>query len=223
MENNNKRKENKWIRKQETMAFLYLPPVNIYNTNPISLHTRISPVRTYPSISNMSVAGEFTDQSNSYDRLKEVKQFDESKLGVKGLVDSGLTTIPRFFHHPSDTLPAPKSDPKTRPDYKIPIIDLSADRAAVIDQVRGASSTLGFFQIINHGVPLSRVNGLISSIKAFNEQPMEVKAQYYHREMGHGASFSTNFDLFQSRAASWRDTLQVSNSRCNSSRVSYKI
>ncbi|KAL8105822.1 hypothetical protein AgCh_029571 [Apium graveolens] len=38
---------------------------------------------------------------------------------------------------------------------------------------------------------------------------MEIKSQFYHREMGHGASFQTNFDLFQSRAASWRDTLQV--------------
>lgn len=150
-----------------------------------------------------------TEQPNSYDRLTELKQFDESKLGVKGLVDSGLTTIPRIFHHPPDTLPVLKPDPTTRPDYKIPIIDLSGDRAAVIEQVRRASSTLGFFQIINHGVPFSQINDLISAIKAFNEQPMEVKKQYYHREMGRGASFQTNFDLFQSRAASWRDTLQV--------------
>ncbi|KAK1380636.1 1-aminocyclopropane-1-carboxylate oxidase-like [Heracleum sosnowskyi] len=153
----------------------------------------------------MSIA----DQTNSYDRLSEIKQFDDSKLGVKGLVDSGLTTIPRFFHHSPDTLPAPKPDPKTRPGYKIPVIDLSGDRAAVIEQVRRASSTLGFFQIINHGVPVSKINGLISAIKAFNEQPMEIKSRYYHREMGLGASFQTNFDLFQSKAASWRDTLQV--------------
>ncbi|KAL1806934.1 1-aminocyclopropane-1-carboxylate oxidase homolog 3-like [Daucus carota subsp. sativus] len=188
------------------MAFLYLPPLR---TNPVAQLTRLSPHNTNHKISTMSIANELTNQANSYDRLAEVKRFDESKLGVKGLVDSGLKTIPRFFHHPPDTLPAPKSDPRTRPDYKIPVIDLSGDRAAVVEEIRRASATLGFFQIVNHGVPLSKIDGLISAIKAFNELPMEIKSQHYHRELGRGASFQTNFDLFQSRAASWRDTLQV--------------
>ncbi|KAK1380637.1 1-aminocyclopropane-1-carboxylate oxidase-like [Heracleum sosnowskyi] len=157
----------------------------------------------------MSIPSVLTAQPNSYDRLSELKRFDESKLGVKGLVDSGLTTIPRFFHHPPDTLPAPKPDRTTRPVYKIPIIDLSGDHAVAIEQVRRASTTLGFFQIINHGVALSKINGLISAIKAFNEQAAEIKMKYYHREISYGASFSSNFDLFQSRAASWRDTLVV--------------
>ena len=30
------------------------------------------------------------------DRLREVTQFDESKIGVKGLVDLGITTVPLF-------------------------------------------------------------------------------------------------------------------------------
>ncbi|KAE9465599.1 hypothetical protein C3L33_02493, partial [Rhododendron williamsianum] len=41
-----------------------------------------------------------------YDRMKEVKEFDESKMGVKGLSDSGITTIPKFFVHPPETLSA---------------------------------------------------------------------------------------------------------------------
>ncbi|GLU08144.1 hypothetical protein SLE2022_250690 [Rubroshorea leprosula] len=41
---------------------------------------------------------EFQAGSNSaYDRSSELKAFDETKGGVKGLVDSGLTTIPRIF------------------------------------------------------------------------------------------------------------------------------
>lgn len=35
-----------------------------------------------------------------YDKAKEVKEFDDTKAGVKGLVDSGVTKIPRFFIHP---------------------------------------------------------------------------------------------------------------------------
>uniref|UniRef100_A0A5B7B4T4 Fe2OG dioxygenase domain-containing protein n=1 Tax=Davidia involucrata TaxID=16924 RepID=A0A5B7B4T4_DAVIN len=140
-----------------------------------------------------------------YDRLKEVKQFDDSKIGVKGLVDCGLTAIPRFFHHPS--VPRPKT--RRAGDRVIPVIDLSGPRSTVVDQIRRASSTLGFFQIVNHGVPQDALDRTIAGFKSFNEQPTEIKSRYYNREIGRGAVFSTNFDLFQSKAASWRDTLQI--------------
>lgn len=149
------------------------------------------------------------DKELCYNRLKEVKKFDDSKIGVKGLVDSGLTSIPRFFHHPLDTLPSPLHNPDTRPQLSVPIIDLSGPRPTVIDQIRRSSSTLGFFQIINHGISQSTMDAIISAVKSFNEQSTDVKAQYYHRDVSRIASYSTNFDLFQSKAASWRDTLQI--------------
>ena len=37
---------------------------------------------------------------SKYDQNIELKAFDDSKLGVKGLVDAGLTKIPRIFIHP---------------------------------------------------------------------------------------------------------------------------
>ncbi|CAI0434368.1 unnamed protein product [Linum tenue] len=37
-----------------------------------------------------------------YDRAADVKAFEDTKAGVKGLVDAGLTTIPRFFIHPPE-------------------------------------------------------------------------------------------------------------------------
>ncbi|KAK3035612.1 hypothetical protein RJ639_033204 [Escallonia herrerae] len=146
--------------------------------------------------------------SQGYNRLRDIKQFDDQKIGVKGLVDSGITSIPRFFHHPPETRPAPT--PTSRPDLTIPTVDLSAPRAAVIRQIHHASSTLGFFQIINHNIPQSLLHSLIASIKSFNEQPAELKSPYYHRDPSRGgAAFSTNFDLYQSKAASWRDTLYM--------------
>jgi hypothetical protein len=45
-----------------------------------------------------------TTTSPPYDRLKAVKQFDETKTGVKGLIDSGIKTIPSIFIHPPDKL-----------------------------------------------------------------------------------------------------------------------
>ncbi|KAJ0669367.1 putative deacetoxyvindoline 4-hydroxylase [Helianthus annuus] len=148
-----------------------------------------------------------TEHEHDYDRLKEVKQFDESKIGVKGLVDSGVTAIPRFFHHPPENLPGPK--PKNRPRLTVPVVDLSGDRSTVVEQIRQSASTIGFFQIVNHSIPVTVIDSAVGSMKEFFEQPNEYKMRFYHREAGKGAAYSTNFDLYQSKAASWRDTLQV--------------
>ena len=37
-----------------------------------------------------------------YDRESEVKAFDESMAGVKGLVDAGVSQIPRIFYSPPE-------------------------------------------------------------------------------------------------------------------------
>ena len=37
-----------------------------------------------------SVSSYLEDESSDYDRVKEVKAFNETKGGVKGLVDSGV-------------------------------------------------------------------------------------------------------------------------------------
>lgn len=144
-----------------------------------------------------------TTTLNDSTRLNEIKKFDESKLGVKGLLDSGITTIPTFFHHPPENRPVPK--PKNRPQLTVPVIDLSKNRSTVVEEIKRSSSTLGFFQIVNHGVPVE----LIDSVKKFFEESNEYKMKFYHREAGKGAAYSTNFDLYQSKAASWRDSLQV--------------
>ncbi|KAJ4960008.1 hypothetical protein NE237_019918 [Protea cynaroides] len=150
---------------------------------------------------------------HEYDRATAVKQFDESKIGVKGLVDSGATTIPPFFVHPPENLC--NSTPSTTPPASdiIPVVDFtgvhSDRRSSIVEQIRDAAREFGFFQVINHGIPSDIINSTIGAIKAFNEQPTEVKSQYYTRDMGRGVCFSTNYDLYQSKAANWRDTIQM--------------
>ncbi|KAJ9563967.1 hypothetical protein OSB04_009127 [Centaurea solstitialis] len=144
----------------------------------------------------------------NYDRLKEVKQFDESKIGVKGLLDSGATAIPRFFHQPPENLPGPK--PKNRPRLTVPVVDLSGQRSTVVEEIRRSASTLGFFQVVNHGISPSLIDSATNGVKEFFEQSNEYKMKFYHREEATlGTAYSTNHDLYQSRAASWRDTLQA--------------
>ncbi|KAM5567525.1 hypothetical protein ABKV19_015547 [Rosa sericea] len=58
------------------------------------------------------------------DRISELKAFDDIKAGVKGLVDAGITRIPRIFHSRSQ----PSVDKREGSDggakLSIPIIDL---------------------------------------------------------------------------------------------------
>nr|DAD19853.1 TPA_asm: hypothetical protein HUJ06_021316 [Nelumbo nucifera] len=71
--------------------------------------------------SKVSAAGIASD----YDRTKELKEFDESKAGVKGLVDSGLVKVPRIFIHPSDKTDQKPITGEMHPTT-IPVIDLGS-------------------------------------------------------------------------------------------------
>ncbi|KAJ9135727.1 hypothetical protein P3X46_032879 [Hevea brasiliensis] len=150
-----------------------------------------------------------TVSGQPYDRLKEIKQFEDSKLGVRGLLDSGITSIPRFFIHPSETLSDLKPTTRLQTYTTIPTIDISDQRSKVVEQVALACRELGFFQIVNHGIALEVVDRIIGAVKGFHEQPAEEKARCYCREMGSVVSFSSNYDLFRSKAACWRDSLLI--------------
>ncbi|GLT90308.1 hypothetical protein SLE2022_082490 [Rubroshorea leprosula] len=53
--------------------------------------------------------------------LKEINEFMESGIGVKGLVDSGVSKLPSFFVHPLEQLPKPSSE---YVQFQVPLIDL---------------------------------------------------------------------------------------------------
>lgn len=160
------------------------------------------------------MAAKGMDNAN-YDRFKELKEFDESKIGCKGLADSGITTIPRIFHHPPETLPKFHKYPQNSSSTslaEIPVIDLSGldspdGRKLAVDQVRHAAATWGFFQIVNHGIPISVMDGTSAAIQAFHEQSHEEKIKYYKREEMNGFIYTTNNDLYRSKGANWHDNI----------------
>ncbi|KAM7258191.1 hypothetical protein ACFE04_013932 [Oxalis oulophora] len=150
-------------------------------------------------------------EEEEYGRLKALKEFDDSKGGVKALVDSGLTNIPSFFVHSSENV---SSTIRSYEDI-IPTIDLinissCFDRPKdVVDKVAKAAREFGFFQVINHGINVDITDSLIKAIRGFHEQAAEIKSRYYTRDMSRDVVFLSNVDLFHCKAASWRDTLRV--------------
>ncbi|KAF5194685.1 1-aminocyclopropane-1-carboxylate oxidase-like protein [Thalictrum thalictroides] len=145
-----------------------------------------------------------------YDRQRELKLFDDTKTGVKGLVDQGVTKIPRIFITPSDNLvTSPVLD---EVHLGIPVIDLGGidkddtQRTRIVEEIRDASETWGFFQMLNHGIPLNVMDEMLEAVRRFNEQSQDMKAQYYSRDLTRKVVYNSNFDLYQAPATNWRDT-----------------
>ncbi|WJZ87277.1 hypothetical protein VitviT2T_006672 [Vitis vinifera] len=146
-----------------------------------------------------------TKFSEDYDRASELKAFDESKAGVKGLVDAGVSKVPRMFIQPPDNLRTCNTQ------FNFPVIDLHGmdndpiRRKEIVEMVREASETWCFFTVVNHGIPVSVLEEMMDGARRFYEQDNEVK-EFYTRDRTRKVVYNSNFDLYVSKATNWRDT-----------------
>lgn len=144
---------------------------------------------------------------DGYNRATELKAFDETKTGVKGLVDSGVSELPRMFIQPSDVHRTASFS-----DLKFPIVDLKGvaedriRRTQIVEEIRNASEKWGFFEIVNHGIPTNVLEEMMAGVKRFYEQDDEVKKNWYTRDTTKKVVYNSNFDLFTAPASNWRDT-----------------
>uniref|UniRef100_A0A1J3HKM7 Putative 2-oxoacid dependent dioxygenase n=1 Tax=Noccaea caerulescens TaxID=107243 RepID=A0A1J3HKM7_NOCCA len=150
------------------------------------------------------------ESTATFDRASEVKAFDQMKIGVKGLADTGITQIPRIFYDPQDSA----SNPRPSSTVTIPTIDLdggvfesTATRESLVAKVKHAMEKFGFFRAINHGIPLDTMEKVKAGIRGFHEQDPEVRKAFYTRDKAKKLKYNTNADFYDAPAASWRDTL----------------
>ncbi|KAE8022555.1 hypothetical protein FH972_008345 [Carpinus fangiana] len=145
----------------------------------------------------------------AYDRASELKAFDDTKLGVKGLVDAGVTEIPRIFYSPPDDMDNSASGDT---QFSIPVIDVQGiekdviKRKEIVESIRDASETWGFFQLVNHGIPVSVLEEMKEGVRRFYEQDAQVKKEFYTRDPLRPVVYNSNFDLYSAPATNWRDT-----------------
>ncbi|CAL2228922.1 unnamed protein product [Prunus armeniaca] len=133
----------------------------------------------------------------NYDRKSELKAFDDTKEGVKGLVDAGITVVPRIYLQPPDQYSINKNFDSEATQFSVPVIDLEGlefDRPTkhkeIVTKVGEASETWGFFQIVNHGIPIDVLEEIKDGVRGFYEQDTQVKKQLYN----------------SAPASNWRDT-----------------
>lgn len=149
-----------------------------------------------------------------YDRQRELDAFDDTKAGVKGLFDSGMKTIPQIFIKKNQEID--QSSDTNDSDYSIPVIDLQGlhgdekSRSEIVNKVRDACENWGFFQVINHGIGVSTLDGILEGVRKFHEQESAVKKSLYSRGSDKKVTFYCNYNLFNSPVTDWRDTLSFS-------------
>ncbi|KAE8735434.1 hypothetical protein F3Y22_tig00000340pilonHSYRG00386 [Hibiscus syriacus] len=111
---------------------------------------------------------------------KERKAFFQSWAGVKGLL-------------------------------QIPVIDLEGvddtdqrRRTQIVDAIRDAAQTWGFFRIVNHGVPIHLMENMLDAVRGFHEQPQELKKAWCTSNEINQRIFDYN-----TKVAAWRDTVSI--------------
>ncbi|GFZ12637.1 2-oxoglutarate (2OG) and Fe(II)-dependent oxygenase superfamily protein [Actinidia rufa] len=98
--------------------------------------------------------------------------------GVKGLVDSGLLNVPsQYVQPPNERID--KSNAYPHDQAPIDLSGLDGPRhGQVVEAIARAAETFGFFQVVNHGVPLELLESLKDSAHCFFGQAPEKKAVY---------------------------------------------
>ncbi|CAI9106606.1 OLC1v1005800C1 [Oldenlandia corymbosa var. corymbosa] len=135
--------------------------------------------------------------------------------GVKGLVDSGIEKVPKKYIQPSsERIHKIVGSEKSPYQQFISPIDLSLldgpNHDQVVKAIVNASETFGFFQLVNHGVPVDLLESLKLAAHQFFAQPSEKKAVYLPAEgRSHLVKYGTSFAPEKEKALEWKDFLNM--------------
>uniref|UniRef100_M1CM80 2-oxoglutarate-dependent dioxygenase n=2 Tax=Solanum tuberosum TaxID=4113 RepID=M1CM80_SOLTU len=129
--------------------------------------------------------------------------------GLKGIADTSLEIIPNQCIQPKEQ----RLD-KSQIDNQesIPTIDLSNfDDLNVEKSIQEAANKWGFFQIINHGIPIEVLEDLKEAGHKFFELPAEEKVKYYKENAGADESvllYWSAIGVKDEKVLEWRDSIK---------------
>ncbi|KAJ4835540.1 Scopoletin 8-hydroxylase [Turnera subulata] len=130
--------------------------------------------------------------------------------GVKGMVDLGLSKVPEQYVQP----PQERIDKQKAASHDNPPIDLSKldgpDHDLVVEEIVRAAKALGFFQVVNHGVPLKLLDSLKDAAHTFfGQSPEEKKAAHLKGPSSPLVKYGTSFVPEKEKALEWKDYLSM--------------
>ncbi|CAI9774470.1 unnamed protein product [Fraxinus pennsylvanica] len=151
-----------------------------------------------------------TSLFNSFDSKNFIMNIvvDEG-YGVKGLSELGLQKIPKEYIHPSEEHFTTST---VLSQESIPMIDLSNwDDPRVADMVCNAAEKWGFFQIVNHRIPMQVFENMKNAVHKFFELPSGEKKKYSKEELKktNNVRYGTSFNPQVEKALEWKDWLSL--------------
>ncbi|MED6176524.1 Scopoletin 8-hydroxylase [Stylosanthes scabra] len=130
--------------------------------------------------------------------------------GVKGLMDLGLSEVPERYIQPEEE----RIKKVGARRHNVAPIDLSKlkdpDHKKVVDEIVRAAETLGFFQVVNHGVPFELLESLKDSAhKFFNLSPEEKCLFCPGVSPSSKVKYGTSFVPEKEKALEWKDYISM--------------
>ncbi|WCJ18769.1 2-oxoglutarate (2OG) and Fe(II)-dependent oxygenase superfamily protein [Euphorbia peplus] len=126
--------------------------------------------------------------------------------GVKGLSELNFKTLPKEYIQPKERLI------KAIPKDSIPVIDMSnwENDPKIAESVCEAAEKFGFFQLVNHGIPLEILDGLKAATQRFFGLPAEEKKKY-SKELSptNNIRYGTSFSPDSEKSLEWKDFLSM--------------
>ncbi|XP_076941923.1 scopoletin 8-hydroxylase-like [Bidens hawaiensis] len=131
--------------------------------------------------------------------------------GVKGLVDSGLTEVPSRYIQPPHHRINKELAAESLANMTIDLSELDGpNHDQVAKAITHAAETLGFFQVVNHGVPLELLDSLKAAAHKFFAQPAEKKAVYLKGvSPSPVVKYGTSFVPEKEKALEWKDYVSM--------------
>ncbi|XVF79746.1 hypothetical protein PTKIN_Ptkin15bG0014400 [Pterospermum kingtungense] len=117
--------------------------------------------------------------------------------------------VPRHYVLPPSKRPNPTLDITTT----LPIVDLSSlhhasQRSLTLDKIKIACNEFGFFQVINHGIPLSIVNDALDAAAEFFNLPLEEKMPLLSDNVHAPVRYGTSLNHASDKVHFWRDFIK---------------
>ncbi|GKC07444.1 feruloyl CoA ortho-hydroxylase 1-like protein [Tanacetum coccineum] len=139
--------------------------------------------------------------------MHELKTFVANEgNGVKGLSELKIKTLPELFIQP---LEKRLDMSKVAHKESIPVIDMSNyEDPEVMDSICDAAEKWGFFQIVNHDVPLSVLEDVKKATYRFFDLPADEKKKYlFNNSPTKNVRLLTSFIPEVDKVLEWKDYL----------------